>query len=66
MLKILSKKADLDFNVNPHMLRHGCGYALANMGYDTRLIQDFLGHKNIQHTVIYTRTSAKRFEDIWD
>jgi type 1 fimbriae regulatory protein FimB len=66
LLKQLSKKAGLDFSVNPHMLRHGCGYALANMGHDTRLIQDFLGHKNIQHTVIYTRTSAKRFEEIWD
>lgn len=66
LLKMLSKKAGLSFSVNPHMLRHGCGYALANMGHDTRLIQDFLGHKNIQHTVIYTRTSAKRFEEIWD
>ena len=66
LLKMLSKKASLAFSVNPHMLRHGCGYALANMGHDTRLIQDFLGHKNIQHTVIYTRTSAKRFEEIWD
>lgn len=66
LLKMLSKKADFSFFVNPHMLRHGCGYALANMGHDTRLIQDFLGHKNIQHTVIYTRTSAKRFEEIWD
>ena len=66
LLKMLSKKAELHFSVNPHMLRHGCGYALANMGHDTRLIQDFLGHKNIQHTVIYTRTSAKRFEEIWD
>ena len=66
LLKQLSKFSGLSFNVNPHMLRHGCGYALANMGHDTRLIQDFLGHKNIQHTVIYTRTSAKRFEEIWD
>ena len=66
LLKMLSKSAGLLFSVNPHMLRHGCGYALANMGHDTRLIQDFLGHKNIQHTVIYTRTSAKRFEEIWD
>ena len=66
LLKMLSKRAGLLFSVNPHMLRHGCGYALANMGHDTRLIQDFLGHKNIQHTVIYTRTSAKRFEEIWD
>ena len=66
LLKTLSKRAGLPFTVNPHMLRHGCGYALANLGHDTRLIQDFLGHKNIQHTVIYTRTAAKRFEEIWD
>lgn len=51
--KILSKSAGLSFSVNPHMLRHGCGYALANMGQDTRLIQGFLGHKSIQHAVIY-------------
>ena len=50
--------------VHPHMLRHSCGYALANKGLDTRLIQDYLGHKNIQHTVRYTRIAAKRFEGI--
>ena len=53
-------------HVHPHMLRHSCGYALANKGYDTRLIQDYLGHKNIQHTVRYTRIAAKRFEGLWD
>jgi type 1 fimbriae regulatory protein FimB len=36
------------------MLRHACGYALADQGADTRLIQDYLGHRNIQHTVRYT------------
>jgi type 1 fimbriae regulatory protein FimB/type 1 fimbriae regulatory protein FimE len=36
------------------MLRHGCGYALANQGHDTRALQDWLGHKSIQHTVRYT------------
>jgi len=66
VLKSLSKFSALPFPVNPHMLRHGCGFALANMGHDARLIQDYLGHKNIQNTVIYTRTSAKRFEAIWD
>lgn len=54
------------FSVNPHMLRHGCGFALADMGHDTRLIQDYLGHKDIKNTVIYTRTAARRFESIWD
>jgi type 1 fimbriae regulatory protein FimB len=58
-------RAGLSCHVHPHMLRHSCGYYLSNKGYDTRLIQDYLGHKNIQHTVRYTRTAAKRFEGLW-
>lgn len=53
-------------HVHPHMLRHSCGFYLANRGYDTRLIQDYLGHRSIQHTVRYTRTAAKRFEGLWE
>ncbi len=44
------------------MLRHGCGFYLANKGYDIRLIKDYLGHKNIENIVIYTRLSGKQFE----
>ena len=44
-------RAKMPFAVHPHMLRHGCGYALANAGHDTRALQAWLGHKNIQHTV---------------
>jgi len=44
-------RAEMPFPVHPHMLRHGCGYALANAGHDTRSLQAYLGHKNIQHTV---------------
>jgi len=58
-------RAKLNFKVNPHMLRHSTGYYLANKGCDTRLIQDYLGHRNITHTVRYTRTSAHRFEGLW-
>jgi type 1 fimbriae regulatory protein FimB len=58
--------AGLPLHVHPHMLRHSCGFALANKGWDTRLIQDYLGHKNIQHTVRYTRQAANRFEGLWD
>jgi type 1 fimbriae regulatory protein FimB len=47
------------------MLRRSCGFFLANEGYDTRLIQDYLGHRNINHTVQYTRVAAKRFEGLW-
>ena len=56
--------AELPLPVHPHMLRHACGYYLANQGLDTRLIQDWLGHRNIEHTVRYTRLNPKRFEEI--
>jgi type 1 fimbriae regulatory protein FimB len=57
--------ADLEVAAHPHMLRHACGFALADQGADTRLIQDYLGHRNIQHTVRYTATNAERFEKLW-
>ena len=57
--------AGLSFPVHPHMLRHACGYKLANEGHDTRSIQQYLGHKNIQHTVRYTELSPTRFKDFW-
>ncbi|MGG8167334.1 tyrosine-type DNA invertase [Klebsiella aerogenes] len=59
-------QAGLPLEIHPHMLRHSCGFALANMGIDTRLIQDYLGHRNIRHTVWYTASNAERFYGIWD
>ena len=52
--------AGLPFKVHPHQLRHACGFALAEEGTDTRLIQSYLGHRSIQNTVVYTETSARR------
>lgn len=57
--------AGLPLPAHPHMLRHACGFALADQGADTRLIQDYLGHRNIQHTVIYTAANPARFEKLW-
>jgi type 1 fimbriae regulatory protein FimB len=57
--------ADLSLSAHPHMLRHACGFALADQGAYTRLIQDYLGHRNIQHTVRYTATNPARFERLW-
>ena len=57
------KLAGLPFQVHPHQLRHACGYYLAAQGHDTRAIQDYLGHKNIHHTVRYTQMSPQRFEN---
>jgi len=58
-------EAKFKFGVHPHMLRHACGYALTNRGHDTRALQAYLGHKNIQHTVRYTELSPLRFKDFW-
>ena len=58
--------AQLPFPVHPHMLRHACGFYLANKGVDTRSIQQYLGHRNIQHTVRYTELAPQRFRDFWD
>ncbi|EDS6073397.1 TPA: tyrosine-type recombinase/integrase [Salmonella enterica] len=65
LCKKISLRAGLGMNIHPHMFRHACGYALANQGMDTRLIQDYLGHRNIHHTVRYTAGNAARFRRVW-
>jgi integrase len=52
-------------HVHPHMLRHSCGFYLHNKGYNSRLIQDYLGHANPASTMLYTRTAAKQFEGLF-
>jgi type 1 fimbriae regulatory protein FimB len=65
MIRDYGRRAGLSVETHPHMLRHACGFALADQGADTRLIQDYLGHRNIQHTVMYTATNPARFERLW-
>jgi integrase len=65
MVERAGAEARLGFKAHPHMLRHACGYALANKGHDTRALQAYLGHRNIQHTVRYTELSPTRFKDFW-
>ena len=60
------QKAKITFPIHPHMLRHACGFKLANDGQDTRAIQHYLGHKNIQHTVRYTELTSERFNTFWN
>lgn len=59
------KRAGLPMKVYAHQLRHACGYYLANKGCDLRLIQDYLGHVQIQNTVRYTALNAERFRGLW-
>jgi integrase len=65
MVERAGEAAELGFKAHPHMLRHACGFALANKGNDTRSLQAYLGHKDIQHTVRYTELSPDRFKDFW-
>src|SRR2546430_444075 len=65
MIRDYGRRAGLPIDAHPHILRHACGVALADQGADTRLIQDYLGHRNIQHTVRYTATNPARFERLW-
>lgn len=59
------ERAQLPMRVYAHLLRHACGYALANKGCDLRLIQDYLGHRQIQNTVRYTALNPARFAGLW-
>ena len=64
-LSRIAAEAGFPFSVHPHMLRHACGFKLANEGADTRALQDWLGHQNIQHTVRYSELSPTRFKSFW-
>jgi type 1 fimbriae regulatory protein FimB/type 1 fimbriae regulatory protein FimE len=65
LLAVVGQAAGLPFPVHPHMLRHACGYKLAHDGHDTRALQEWLGHSNIQHTTRYTELTIRRFKDFW-
>ena len=65
MVRRTGELAKLLFPIHPHMLRHACGFKLANDGVDTRALQHFLGHRNIMHTVRYTELRSDRFDGFW-
>jgi integrase len=65
LIKTIGARAKLPMPVHCHMLRHSCGYKLANDGIDTRAIQDWLGHVSITHATRYTALSPVRFRDFW-
>lgn len=65
MLRRMEKEAELGFPLHPHMLRHSCGYYLANKGTDTRTIQQYMGHAHIANTVRYTHLDSRRFNGLF-
>jgi type 1 fimbriae regulatory protein FimB/type 1 fimbriae regulatory protein FimE len=65
MIERAAGAAKLEIKTHPHMLRHACGYALANAGTDTRTLQAYLGHRNISNTVRYTELAPGRFRGLW-
>jgi integrase len=62
MLARLGERAGMPFGIHPHQLRHSIGHHYANLGKDTRSLQAFLGHRNIQSTVRYTAMAPNRFK----
>ena len=67
MMERLGRDAGLsELKIHPHMFRHACGYALANKGVDTRTLQEYMGHAQINNTVRYTVLNASRFKTLWD
>jgi site-specific recombinase XerD len=65
MIERATEAAGLEIKAHPHMLRHACGYALANQGTDTRTLQAYLGHRSISNTVRYTELAPGRFRHLW-
>jgi type 1 fimbriae regulatory protein FimB/type 1 fimbriae regulatory protein FimE len=65
MLQRCGVAAKLTFAIHPHMLRHACGYKLANDGHDTRSLAHYLGHRNLQSTARYTALAEGRFAKFW-
>jgi type 1 fimbriae regulatory protein FimB/type 1 fimbriae regulatory protein FimE len=65
MVERAGEAAGFDMKIHPHMLRHACGFKLANDGVGTRTIQVYLGHKSIQHTVRYTELAPTRFKSLF-
>src|SRR5229473_6941772 len=65
MIERAAAGAGLKLKAHPHVLRHACGYALANKGHDTRAIQGWLGHRSITSTAVYTALAPGRFKDFW-
>ncbi len=65
-LAAIAEAASFPFPIHPHMLRHSAGYKLVNDREDTRSVQHYMGHKNIQHTVRYTELATGRFDSFWE
>jgi len=65
MVKRAGRKAGFAFQTHAHQIRHSCGFKLANDGHSIRGIQDWLGHKNVHHTVRYSELAPTKFKDFW-
>ena len=63
MLKNLANKAGITKEISPHTLRHSFASNLLNNGADLRVIQELLGHENLETTEIYSHLQNKKIKD---
>lgn len=64
IIKLVGEKIGLD--IHPHLLRHTFATDLLNKGADIRMIQELLGHENLDTTQIYTHVSNSRVKEVYD
>lgn len=65
LVKTWGERALIPFPIHPHMFRHSCGFHLGNNGTPTHVIQQYLGHRDIRNTAMYTAKNPDRFRGIW-
>jgi len=59
-----ARQAGIEKHCTPHIFRHSFATDLLGKGVDIRVVQDFLGHRSITSTMVYTHTTSKQLKDI--